>query len=366
MLFSKFCLVSDGYNVFEKMKRHIVLIIGIVALGLGLTATRYLRSTDLPPASQWDKNTPVSEVLRALGEPDPKHRPADMTPELAQKGKEIFFTGTTVGADGKNIRLQSRHFTCNNCHNSAKEDPDLRVSDPEARLDYVLKNRMAFLPATTMYGTVNKSSWYNDDYLKKYGDLVKPAYNSLEYAIHLCATVCSQGRELTPWEMKAMLSYYWSIEYKLGDLNLSADDWKKLREAEGKGANPAVAKWLHTYYRSGSPATFVEAPSDKGKGYAIDRKPDAKRGRLIYDNSCLMCHDEQGPSNYLKLDNGKVSLSMFREHLKSKGHLSLYEIVRHGTYADTGHRAYMPNYTAERMSDAQVEDLRAYFFAGDI
>jgi cytochrome c len=344
------------------MKRHFALVFGIVVLGLGLTATRFLRSEDLVPPSKWDKDTPVADVLKAMGEDYPKHRPADMTPELAQKGKELFYTGTTVGENGSNVRLQSRHFTCNNCHNTSKEDPDLRVSDPEARLDYVLKNRMAFLPATTLYGTVNKSSWYNDDYLRKYGDLVKPAYNSLEYAIHLCATVCSQGRDLTPWEMKAMLSYFWSMEYKLGDLSMTADDWKKLREAEGKGANPKMAEWLHTFYRSGSPATFLEAPEDKGKGYEISRAPDAKRGRLIYDNSCLMCHDEQGPSNYLKLDNGDVSLSLFRTNLKTKGHLSLYEIVRHGTYADTGHRAYMPNFTAERMSNAQVEDLRAYFF----
>lgn len=346
------------------MKRHWIVLSGVLLLGMGLMATRFLRKEDLPPASNWDKNTPVADVLKALGQPDPKHKVDGMSPELAEKGKEIFFTGSTTGPDGKRTRLQSRHFTCNNCHNSAKEDPDLRVSDPEARLDYVLQQRMAFLPATTMYGTVNKSSWYNDDYLKKYGDLVRPAYESLEYAIHLCATVCSQGRDLNDWEMKAMLSYYWSIQYKLGDLSLTADDWKRLREAEGKGADPATAKWLRSFYRSGSPATFLEAPEDKGKGYDVKRKPDAKRGELLYNNSCLMCHDAQGPSNYLKLDNGAVSKSLFREHFKSHGHLSLYEITRHGTYADTGHRAYMPNFTAERMSNEQVEDLRAYFMEG--
>ncbi len=344
------------------MKGHFAVFLGVVVLGLGLTATRLFRSEDIAPAPQWDKETPVADVLKALGEDYPSHRPAGYTPELAQKGKELFFTGTTIGENGKKLRLQSRYFTCNNCHNSSKEDPDLRVSDPEARLDYVLANRMAFLPATTLYGTVNKSSWYNGDFLKKYGDLVRPAYKSLEYAIHLCATVCSQGRDFDEWEMKAMLSFFWSMQYKLGDLNLSNDDWKKLREAEGKGSNAQTAQWLHSFYRSGSPATFLEAPEDKGKGYDVTRTPDAKRGRLIYDNSCLMCHDEQGPSNYLKLDNGALSLSMFREHLKSKGHLSLYEIVRHGTYADTGHRAYMPNFTAERLSNEQVEDLRAYFF----
>ncbi len=347
------------------MKRQFIVFIGLLSLGLGLTATQFLRSDDAP-AAQWTKDTPVADVLKALGEPYPVTHPGEESAELAQKGKEIFHTGTTVGPDGKNIRLQSRHFVCSNCHNSAKEDPDLRVSDPDARLDFVLANRLSFLPATTMYGTVNKRSWYNGDYLRKYGDLVRPAYNSLEYAIHLCATVCSQGRDFTDWEMKAMLAYYWSIDYKLGDLNLTAEDWKKLKAFEGKGSDPTAAEWLRSFYLSGSPATFLEAPEDKSKGYEISRKADAERGKLIYNNSCLMCHDEQGPSNYLKLDNGAVSLGMFRQHLRSKGHLSLYEIVRHGTYADTGHRAYMPNYTAERLSNAQVEDLRAYIMQGDI
>ncbi|HEX2898332.1 MAG TPA: hypothetical protein VHS96_01310, partial [Bacteroidia bacterium] len=297
------------------MKRHLIIFSGLLLLGLGLTATQFLRSSDAP-AGQWNKDTPVADVLKALGDDYPSHYSEEYSAELAQKGKEIFHTGTTVGPDGNNIRLQSRHFVCSNCHNSSKEDPDLRVSSPDARLDYVLANRLPFLPATTLYGTVNKVSWYNGDYLRKYGDLVRPAYNSLEYAIHLCATVCSQGRDFTDWEMKAMLAYFWSIDYKLSDLSLTAEDWKKLREAEGKGKNAETAAWLRSYYLSGSPATFLEAPEDKSKGYEISRKPDAQRGKLIYNNSCLMCHDEQGPSNYLKLDNGAVSLGMFRQHLR--------------------------------------------------
>jgi mono/diheme cytochrome c family protein len=347
------------------MKRHLLLFSGVLLFGFGLMGTQLMRS-EAENAVTWNADTPVADVLKALGEDYPSHRPADLSPENVQRGKEIFHQGYTTGPDGKKTRIQSRYFVCTNCHNTAKEDPDLRISDPEARLDYVLKNRMPFLPATTMYGTVNKVSWYNDDYIKKYGDFVRPAYKSLEYAIHLCATVCSQGRDFEEWEKQAVLAYYWSIQYKLGDLSLTSDDWKKLRESEGKGQNAETAKWLKGFYRSGSPATFLEAPEDKGKGYEVSRKPDAKRGLEIYNNSCLMCHDQQGPSEYLKLDNGQLSLSLFREHFKSKGHLSLYEIVRHGTYADTGHRAYMPNFTAERLSNEQVEDLRAYMEQGNM
>jgi mono/diheme cytochrome c family protein len=345
------------------MKRHLVILLGMLMLGLGLTATRFLRPMS-QLATQWNKDTPVADVLKALGEEYPSHHPVDASPELAQKGKEIFHQGSTVGPDGKRTKVQSRHFVCSHCHATAKEDPDLRVSDPEKRLEYVLEHDLPLLPATTIYGTVNKSSWYNGDYLRKYGDLVKPAYKSLEYAVHLCATVCSQGRDLSEWEMKAMLAYLWSIDYKLGDLSLAAEDWRKLQAANGEGTNPELAEWLHGFFRSGSPATFLVAPEDKAKGYTTNRAPDSRRGKLVYDNSCLKCHDSQGPSNYLKLDNGTLSLGFLRQHLLGKGRLSLYEIIRHGTYADTGHRAYMPNYTAERMSNEQVEDLRAYVMKG--
>lgn len=346
------------------MKRQIILFSGLLLFGLGLMGTRFFRAEESPQA-KWNKNTLLSEVLEALGDDAPKHKPTDYTPELAAKGKEIFYTGVTTGPDGKKTRLQSRHFVCTNCHNAEREDPDLRVSNPDTRLDYVIANRIPFLPATTMYGTYNKRSWYNDDYLKKYGDLVKPAYESLEYAIHLCATVCSQGRDFSDWEMNAMKAYYYSIQYKLGDLDLSPEEWKMLTDAEGKGPNPKFVEGLKSFYRSGSPATFAEAPEDKSKGYEVERTPDPLRGALLYNNSCLMCHDEQGPSNYLKLDNGVLSLAMFKRHLTGKGHLSLYEIVRHGTYADNGHKAYMPNYTLERLSNQQVEDLRAYIMGED-
>ena len=346
------------------MKRQFILFSALLLVGLGLSGMRWLRSAD-DQEGKWTKDTPLSEVLEALGDPAPNHKPKNFSPEMAQKGKEIFETGVTTGPDGKKVRLQSRHFVCTNCHNTEREDPDLRVSDPDVRLDYVLENRIPFLPATTMYGTYNKRSWYNGDYLKKYGDFVRPAYNSLEYAIHLCATVCSQGRDFSDWEMQAMLSYYYTIQYTLGDLDLDNEQWQMLVDAQGKGPNPKFVEGLKGFYRSGSPATFLEAPEDKEKGYDVARAPDPARGELLYNNSCLMCHDEQGPSNYLKLDNGTLSLAMFRNHLRSKGHLSLYEIVRHGTYADNGHRAYMPNFTAERLSNQQVEDLRAYIMKGD-
>lgn len=342
---------------------NIILLGGLALFAATIMGTRL--GTQVEPTGNWDPSTPVADVLHSLGEPMPDNRPADMSPETIKKGKEIVFMGYTTGPDGNRSRVQSRYFLCTNCHLTEREDPDLRVSDPEARLDFVLGKGMPFLQGTTLYGTVNKVSWYNGDYERKYGDWIKPARHSLKGAIELCSTVCSQGRSLEEWEMNAVLAYFWSISLKLGDLNLSKADWERLAEVQKAGKkDAATAEWLRSFYRQGSPATFLEAPEDKRKGYADVQKGNPVIGKKLYVNGCMSCHSQQGSSKYLKLDTGSLSLNMFRRNIAQSGYLSIYEIIRHGTHATAGHRPYMPNYTAERMSNQQVEDLRAFIEQG--
>ncbi|MEM0997070.1 MAG: cytochrome c [Bacteroidota bacterium] len=329
-------------------------------MGTGLL-TRTQQSDEQP--TPWDKNTNVVDVLHAWGEPYPSNRPADLSEQRIEMGRSLILEGTYKSKNGTNARRQSRFFICTNCHNMEKEDPDLRISDPEARLDFALQNGLPLLQGTTMYGTVNKVSWYNGDYYKKYGDLVRPAQNSLEAAIQLCAEVCSQGRRLSDDEMQSALAYFWSLQLKMGDLTLTDADWEKVRTA-GEGSNPEMITWLKTFYLQGSPATFIEVPESKKVGYATERKADAARGKAIYNISCRTCHSPSGPSNYLNLNHDNLSLGLLRRHITHTGHLGLYDIIRHGTYADKGHRAYMPHYTLERMSNEQVEDIRAYVEQG--
>lgn len=344
------------------MKRNLGIILG-VALLVTLGSARVFTLNESAPA-KWDANSKVADVLTSLGAPESPHRPANMTPEMVEQGRELIETGVTTGPDGRKTRLQSRYFVCTNCHNMSKEDPDLRSSDPAARLSFTQKRNLPFLQGTTLYGTVNKVSWYNGDYYKKYGDLVKPANKSLREAIQLCAQVCSQGRAFEEWEMDAVLAYFWSIQLRLGDLALTTENYEQLQEFQAKREkNSGVVDYLKGLYQQGSPATFAEVPENKEEGYAA--QGNAENGRLIYDASCLACHDREGPSKYLKLDHGDLSLGMLRRNIGRPGHLSLYEIIRHGTYADHGHRAYMPHFPAERMSDSQIEDLRAYVESGD-
>lgn len=146
-----------------------------------------------------------------------------------KRGEEIVRYGTTVGPDGKKSPFQSNYFVCTNCHNLRREDPDLRISDPEVRLDYALKHQLHFLPGTTFYGLVNRRSWFNGDYVIKYRDLATDANKDLVKATQLCARQCAMGRELNALELQSVLAFFQSLELKLGDLNLSVADWSKLR-----------------------------------------------------------------------------------------------------------------------------------------
>lgn len=348
-------IVENFY--FSDMMRRIWTIGAFALLFVAFVSSR---PGNTEKTDNWDNSTGVAEVLASLGE-NVGERPSAPDQELVSKGEEIIKLGKTLLPDGKRSKTQSRYFVCTDCHNVEKEDPDLRISDPEARLDYVVKKNIPFLQGTTLYGTINKTSWYNDDYFKKYGDLVKPARDSIEGAIQLCAEVCSQGRKLSPWEMKAVLAYFWSLELKLGDLSLSANDWDRLKKAKASGkADKATAEWLKGFYRQGSPATFVEAPEDHTKGYDEVKAGNAKRGEKVYEYSCMTCHAYDGPSKYLKLDDTQIARNLLKNNIKKYNRFSIYEIVRHGTHPFAGHKPYMPHFPEERMSHQQVEDLRAY------
>lgn len=317
----------------------------------------------LPESSpDWNADTPVQEVLSFLGEKAPKHSMEEENMSIwVSRGEDIIKRGKTVGPDGRKSKFVSKHYVCTSCHNLQQEDPSLKSRDPEKRLDYAIEHNMPFLQATTFHGIVNRESWYNDDYYKKYGDFVKPAQESLEEAIQLCATECAQGRLLNDWEMKAVKAYYWSLEFKLGDLEMSKDELTKLKGLAADKENAKATDFLKTFYMQKSPATFSDSPPDKQAGYGL--KGDAERGKAIYTLSCLHCHKEGGVSKYT-LDQGKLALRHLRKKIPQDSHMSLYQIIRYGTYALPGHRPYMPHFPLERMSNQQVEDLRAYIELG--
>lgn len=296
----------------------------------------------------------ISEILFALGEEKPEHFIENTSPEMIRRGKDLIFKGRTSPPAGGKSNHISKFYKCISCHNTVKEDPDLSKVDPKARLEYAEKMNIPYLQGSTLYGIVNRESWYNDDYIQKYGSLVEKAQSSLKESIQLCAEVCSQGRTLEDWELESILSYLWSIELKKSDLKWDVKDdsiMKNVSEEEQR-------EFIKSKYLLKSPATFSSPPIDKKSGYSkLTGNP--MNGKVIYELSCQHCHRNKGESDVV-LNNSKATFRWLEKNINSNGILSIYEIIRKGTYSEKGHREYMPHYTLEKMSDQQIEDLRAY------
>ena len=302
----------------------------------------------------------VLDVLNSLGDSMPSHYVRELDLKKVKQGAELYNSGVTRDDNGKLTKRQSKYFVCTDCHNNQIEDPVLSNPNPEDRLKYALDKELPFLPGTTMYGAVNRTSWYNDDYLKKYGDLVRPANDTLENAIHLCCVECSQGRPLDDWEMDAMVQYYNSIGYTIADIGLSEEEGKRIDDVLSNKKTEEykeLIQLIKSKYSSKSSATFLNPIKKENR--KLGEVGNAETGKNIYELSCLKCHAQGRVTNYI-LDNQKITFNHLNRFLESHYSYSVYEISRKGTYAMPGYKPYMPNYTLERLSHQQLEDLVAY------
>jgi len=302
----------------------------------------------------FDESTPLMLLKSSLGKEIPSHYLKETNPKETEIGRQLIFEGRAQLEKGKSDYI-SKFYVCTSCHNTVKENIDLGKVDQEARLDYAIANNLPYLQASTFWGVVNREIWYNDDYVKKYGDLVIKASKSLKESIQLCAQECSQGRVLEDWEMQAMLAYLKSIEVRLGDIGLTDSQLASLNSNELDQSEKL--RIIDEHYLVRSPATFSEPPADKKEGYGMKGIPE--RGKAIYELGCQHCHKEDGVSD-LVLDNAKKTFNWLKKNITADSQYSIYQIVRQGTYASHGHREYMPHYTQEKMSDQQLEDLRSY------
>ena len=315
-------------------------------------------------AEKWDENTTVTKVLFDLGNPRQKHY-IEPTEDAIKRGEELVKFGYTKDVEGRKTTRISKHYVCTSCHNLEREDPILSISDAETRLPYVKEHKIQFLQGTTFWGITNRESWYNDDYVRKYGDeKIAKANKSLRESIQLCAIECSQGRPMEDWEIEDVLAYYTSLELKMSDLDLTKSDWDKLKtDGVQSSKKEATIAWLKGQYATKSPATFYDSPKSKKDGYEGTKPGNPAIGKDIYDLSCKYCHQAKnkdlGVSHYI-LDDSKMSFRHLKAKMFKTSHMSIYQLIPYGTYAIPGHRPYMPHYPKERMTKQQVEDLRAY------
>ncbi len=336
------------------MKKSILTIAVIITLSLALTS---LSKSDYFAVN---KDSSVAEMLTKLGEKPMPHQPMmNLKGVSVENGRRLVLEGFSSKPEGGTTSKQSAHFVCTSCHNIERDEPNLGVVDAQARLEYSIEKGLPMLQGSSLYGAVNRSSFYNGDYERKYGDLTKPARNDLRKAVQLCATECAQGRKLENWEMESVLAYLWTLELKADDLNLSKEEMTSVEMAVNKdGDKAAAASLLKSKYLSGAPATFVKPPENRKEGYAeVEGNP--ANGKLIYESSCLHCHDGQRYS-YFNLDESEISYDYLEKHFPKYTRYSTYQVTRYGTSPLPGKKAYMPLYTAEKMTNQMAEDLRAY------
>ena len=301
----------------------------------------------------------VATVLKRLGDTSIKHYPQFKRKNVSvENGKQLFHTGFSASAKGRRGKKQSKHFVCTSCHNIEREDPDLSVVDPQARLEYANEKGLPFLQGTTMYGVVNRTQFYNGDYYKKYGDLVTKARNNIYEAIQLCAVECAQGRKLKNWELESILAYLWTLELKFKDLQLSDEEKAQIQAAiDNEGSAEAAVELIQSKYLKGAPATFLLPPENRQQGE--NYQGDPKNGKLVYDLSCKYCHENERYS-FFPLDDAKTTFRHLKKHIPKFTRYSLYQVARWGTSPKPGKGAYMPTYTEEKLSRQQLQDLRAY------
>ena len=301
----------------------------------------------------------VNALLLSLGDAELPHQ-MDHSIEgvSAKRGEQIIKYGFTVNYKGNKVKKQSKHFVCTSCHNLEREDPDLSVSDPEARLRYAIENDLPYLQGTSLYGAVNRTSFYNDDYYKKYGDLVDAARNDIRNAIQLCATECAQGRALQDWEIESILAFLYEIDLKVEDLNMNAVEREFVEKAlNNESPSEEAIELVKSKYLAGSPATFVDPPLER-KNLSFEN-PDLQMGKMIYEKSCLHCHEE-GRYSYLTLDNTKMTFDHLSKKANGYKRHSIYQVIRYGVPSYVMKKSYMPHYTAEKMNENQLNNLRAY------
>ncbi len=318
---------------------------------------------EVEPKFTFTDDTPVWDVLTYFGKVRLHKADTTVKGATAERGKDLVLQGWTINPEGKKSKRQSKFFVCSSCHNVSREFDDLADNNPQHRLEYAIKNKIPFLQGSTLFGIVNRETFYNGDYQKKYGSVpdIAAAYYDLRKAIHVCATQCSQGRPLEKWEMESIMLYLQTLQLKMGDLAINKDDYNKIMYAITENTSLARAvDVIEARFLDKSPATFADAMPYRTLDSSVET--DEKRfqnGKAIYDLSCKHCHEAKRYS-FFELDDNRKTFQYLDNKMKQGTPHSVYKISRYGTSPINGKRAYMPQYSTEKMSDEQIIDLRVY------
>jgi mono/diheme cytochrome c family protein len=292
------------------------------------------------------------EALRVElgGEPSPHAAPDS---SLAARGERLVVRGYV---DDPLERL-SEHHVCIDCHAVDREDPDLTRADPDARLAYLADRSTPLLPASTLYGAVNRTGWYGGYWAERYREVdgIEPARRDLRAAIAFCARECARGREPSAAEVDAILAYLWTRQLTVDDVGLSTTEVDRMRRRRRPARRRAAWAEVAARFRDVMPASAV--PPAVTRAALSGGDPDV--GALVFDKSCLHCHGDRpgAPSEGSFTHSLDTYLFVANNAARGRG---VHYVLRTGVHGYGGDEPYMPEFVKERLSDAQVAGLVAF------
>lgn len=308
--------------------------------------------------------TKLTEILSVFGIENP-NRLNDEVPHDISKGKQLISLGVAIDFNGKTTQHTShkQKLTCVTCHALEKEAEFVGTSDPEKRLEYSKENNVPFLPGTTFYGIVNRTSFFNGDYQDKYDhklkdDLKKSQYD-LRKAISTCNHIFADGRDLEDWEVESILDFLWTLEIKYKDMGIPDSLGIQIQSSMDNGNNvePSIAI-LNDHYLSSFSSTLNPPMEVDARRKLSPLLNDFNKGMTLYYKSCLFCHHHNEHS-HLRLEPDAKSYEFLKKHFDDHSSHSMYDILRYSP-GSKGNHTGSPIYSAERMSDQQIQDLRFF------
>ena len=291
----------------------------------------------------WDTQSLIQEQIE-LGLNTVPAYDFEVNPDLISKGELIIRRGYVKKRKNK----ISTFFVCTDCHNEDRDFANFKYNNPEKDAEYCKTNKKMYLPAGSFYGMINQSSYYNNDYIKKYGKLVEKAKHSLAESVQLCAKECSQGRYLNTEELNSVMAYLINKQVKLKDVFENEKEYNNYQNNSNK--KEILASKVNQY------RSHFYGNTDLNEIKLL--KGNSSNGEWLYQKSCLTCHKNERVSFY-GLDSDRLSKKDLIKKLNNSQN-ELLTIIRYGTTPIPGRKAYMPAYMNEKLSQQQVADLIAY------
>lgn len=332
---------------------------------LSLLALSQLAVNSVPehaPSLEITKNTMVWKVMTSLGKVNVNVLDKEKL-FSKHKGEQLVTRGYTSSFKGNKTALTSRKLFCVACHTVEKEHPNANNVSPQSRLEHGDSMSIPFLPGAPFYGLVNRIAFFNNDYQEIFTSknriAVQVGHRDIRKAIQACNTLYAKGRTLDSWEIESILAYLWTLELKVGDLNIPDTIITTIEKAINTNKDNARAvNLMRRYYKEVYAASLV-LPLPIGERNLISPVlNDFANGKKVYRQSCLHCHAGKRFSNF-RLDASQKTFKFLKKHFDAPTRYSIYDAVRYSP-GSKGNKTTPPHYTAERMSNQQLQDLRFY------